>query len=515
MTAKFLTDANIEETLKGKNIGGVYVTPQHFGAKGDGVTDDTAAFNNAIATGKTVKIPEGSYCINGTINMVNGAAIEGSKNSVLLAYAPTVFHLAQRNTLSGFTIRVRSSSVLTVFEVDDNSITSDALMWDRIVNVDVYHATEDTPPEMFTVCHFHNDVKGMYDILVRDCTFVCGKTGGYVARVYSGVDGECWTNGITFENCNTRSFKWHYFFANNDKDLIAGKSNEGHLVSGCVAQCTTETNGFIFATHELTVMLRGNKPWDWGSGDSGSKNCFGTPFVLNKSFLTAKAKTTIFNEFGDVEEICFYDGSAFYTSGMLRKMNVQERLGVKYDTKLIPKVTAIDMAKCVLLYDHGLYTGGNLSNDTKIRFYLIDGCGVTYVSIILESKRVRVSQPMRDGYKIGMSLDGQRFYLYRTDGYNITANTAILSMPVPNSSKMYASSSGNAVNTEKTADVYRDPDARMFNELPEEIEELPCLLAQPAYISDDNGRIYALKVATADDGTRSLSFARAWAPESE
>ena len=40
------------------------VSVKDFGAKGDGVTDDTAAFNAAIAAGKTITVPVGSYAIS-------------------------------------------------------------------------------------------------------------------------------------------------------------------------------------------------------------------------------------------------------------------------------------------------------------------------------------------------------------------------------------------------------------------------------------------------------------------
>lgn len=44
-----------------------FVTPQMYGAKADGVTDDLTAFNAAIASGKQVIIPEGSYYLSETI----------------------------------------------------------------------------------------------------------------------------------------------------------------------------------------------------------------------------------------------------------------------------------------------------------------------------------------------------------------------------------------------------------------------------------------------------------------
>lgn len=44
-----------------------YVTPEMFGAVGDGVTDDTSAFNSAIASGKKVLVPEGNYYLSSHI----------------------------------------------------------------------------------------------------------------------------------------------------------------------------------------------------------------------------------------------------------------------------------------------------------------------------------------------------------------------------------------------------------------------------------------------------------------
>jgi hypothetical protein len=45
------------------------VNVKAFGAKGDGRTDDTAVFRQAIAASDKVFVPKGSYCLNGTIRL--------------------------------------------------------------------------------------------------------------------------------------------------------------------------------------------------------------------------------------------------------------------------------------------------------------------------------------------------------------------------------------------------------------------------------------------------------------
>jgi hypothetical protein len=59
------------------------VNVKDFGAVGDGVTDDTAAFNAAIATGDPVYIPTGNYRLNGSVTSLRrlyatGASFSGA-----------------------------------------------------------------------------------------------------------------------------------------------------------------------------------------------------------------------------------------------------------------------------------------------------------------------------------------------------------------------------------------------------------------------------------------------------
>ena len=64
------------------------VSVKDFGAVGDGVTDDTAAFTAAVATGKVVLIPEASasYQVTGTFSgntFVSLGGVDPTNNSTI------------------------------------------------------------------------------------------------------------------------------------------------------------------------------------------------------------------------------------------------------------------------------------------------------------------------------------------------------------------------------------------------------------------------------------------------
>ena len=66
-----------------------FANVKDYGAKGDGVTDDTAAFNAAINTGMAVFIPRGAYLVDPDVGIVvkNGTVMfgEGKANSIIVA----------------------------------------------------------------------------------------------------------------------------------------------------------------------------------------------------------------------------------------------------------------------------------------------------------------------------------------------------------------------------------------------------------------------------------------------
>lgn len=59
------------------------VTPQDYGAKGDGSTDDTAAFQNALAANRVVFVPGGTYKLSGELVVGDNCQMELAQDVVL------------------------------------------------------------------------------------------------------------------------------------------------------------------------------------------------------------------------------------------------------------------------------------------------------------------------------------------------------------------------------------------------------------------------------------------------
>ena len=67
----------LEATILALPAMGTWVNVRTFGAKGDGETDDTQAFEQAIATGKPVYVPQGWYRLTRTLQMQPGTNLIG------------------------------------------------------------------------------------------------------------------------------------------------------------------------------------------------------------------------------------------------------------------------------------------------------------------------------------------------------------------------------------------------------------------------------------------------------
>ena len=93
------------------------VSVKDFGAVGNGITDDTAAFNAAIATGKKVFVPisTGGYVVN-NVGVVTNMVIEGEKSGV--SAGPTL--IVSQNNAGAF----RATALVFQISISNFNITT-------------------------------------------------------------------------------------------------------------------------------------------------------------------------------------------------------------------------------------------------------------------------------------------------------------------------------------------------------------------------------------------------------
>ena len=120
-----------------------YVKPQMFGAKGDGVTDDTEAIQNTINNNKVVFIPEGKYLISRTIEIPSDRYIFGG-GATQSVKALAEFCTTENICMIKFTgHRSKLSNILLSHSTDNTSniVELGNCRYITLNNVGLYHGT--------------------------------------------------------------------------------------------------------------------------------------------------------------------------------------------------------------------------------------------------------------------------------------------------------------------------------------------------------------------------------------
>lgn len=99
-----------------------YVTPQMFGAKGDGVTDDTNAIQTAINSGNKVVIPEGNYKVSANTKHNKPLTDSGSlyinkDNFELIGQGKVMLIASDVNTVMGEILNIANCSNVRVSNI--------------------------------------------------------------------------------------------------------------------------------------------------------------------------------------------------------------------------------------------------------------------------------------------------------------------------------------------------------------------------------------------------------------
>lgn len=108
-----------------------FVTPQMYGAVGDGVNDDTSAFENALAENSCIFVPDGDYLIKRPIDLTNEKSLVGSNNQrATLIYngidTDSVVLIGRLSIFRNINVTIQNAFKGIVFDTNNMKIASSA-----------------------------------------------------------------------------------------------------------------------------------------------------------------------------------------------------------------------------------------------------------------------------------------------------------------------------------------------------------------------------------------------------
>jgi len=93
----FTADGEGSITRELPNKLGDMISVKDFGAVGDGLTNDTVAFQNAFQSSNNIYIPNGSYCINAALEIPSGKSVFGAGNASIIKCLSNDFEALELN----------------------------------------------------------------------------------------------------------------------------------------------------------------------------------------------------------------------------------------------------------------------------------------------------------------------------------------------------------------------------------------------------------------------------------
>lgn len=246
------------------------ISVKDFGAVGDGVADDTAAFQAALAVGGNIYIPDGTYLVTDTLTVSLATRIYGGKGATIkYSYATSALFLNA------------STSPIAYFEADGFTVE-----------------TTFTRAVMSSVGTFQ--IEGATSVSITDL-YIYGGNIRLEGATFTIVERNRLSNSnaVGSTNCEYGIVTFSCFNATISDNMVGGYSNDGIKIGVSTANTPT-------ATLSSKTVVANNKVYDSVANHidifDGGRNCVVTGNILYGTCTTAleiKSQSTTPGNFGD------------------------------------------------------------------------------------------------------------------------------------------------------------------------------------------------------------------------
>ena len=306
-----LTDAQKEQARK--NIGvvdtGVRIVTE-YGAKGDGTTDDTIAFQNALAENRVVRVPGGTYKLSGSLVVRENCCFELSQDTVL-KFADTFTSGNAITMLRSATIKGNHATIFVPYTFSGNVINCDtgedeaALVYDKTLTGDALTTARANANKAAVPPFTHWNPQWKMSRYVTDINICKAASAGYC----NSSDGKTYGTAIYLhcDEADMVSYMWgvsmtgirisgafnYGIHAYNKGDHVDSWNHDmrieavidackiGALLDNCYyarlalsIQGRKGENGTVYAEHGIKLVnsrgidLSSSRVWDWNEKNS-------------------------------------------------------------------------------------------------------------------------------------------------------------------------------------------------------------------------------------------------------
>lgn len=187
-----------------KTLAELHTSVKKYGAKGDGSTDDTAAFKAALEANRVVFVPGGTYKLSGTLVIRENCCLELSQDTIL-----------QFTQTSGNCIEMRGSAVL---RGNHAMVSVPYAFAGNVISMDTSQdgtKHNNIPPYLHSGSHMFKRQRFVYDIniLKPDANGICKST-----------DGKCNGTAIYMHCLGTASIRWMWAITMSGVRIAGGFS---------------------------------------------------------------------------------------------------------------------------------------------------------------------------------------------------------------------------------------------------------------------------------------------------
>ena len=464
------------------------ITPQMYGAKANGVDDDTEAVLAAIEAGDYVFFPEGSYVISSPVYVGQGKTLYGTGvNSVLICKSSAEFIMLNAETTfrdlyiqmksegyNGNAITVNEKSLATAnlssgnvgITIDNIIITWHDYVYTQCANIEI------------SLSGAFNDRQGFWGVSVNNVRANGNSTSrdvGYFLRSYCAAE-KAWITGCQIVNCTAENCRWGIFLHTTDDDFTDAYANTAttHGIDKLSViryqhQCNSKTKGFVYFRKGMAAQLTDCIPWDWHYAVGEYKNY---PYCMDyERFTTAAGEDDridiVPQPIVDSYMAIRSDGT-FVPSDYYHLYEASKNIGTQYvDLDLMPKQFQLKNHIYGACIYHTTKLDRIFADNTYygVHFQLFDGDQVLKnISVVLHTATpyIVTNRPLNSRTKFGYVKTDTDFklYIYSERSYDFTYSYLINS-PIANTTTSY-SGTGSQMEYNKTINTFGWAESEKF-----------------------------------------------------